>query len=265
METDHPEDNNSPFVVRDDSNLAASIGAGGDEEVQFLPCPVEGCGEELIRAEFDSHLEMHAAELREDSSDENSQGHASKKVKLSPEAKPSFGTKLSVALRNINDEEPRPRSSDERKETTKEAWRGLLKMPDSPREGSLSSSSKTPRKRLGVSDSFLGNIHHQILRFTKKSQLGPHANEKRMPDWLVKLLQKDGETAIMERYDDEGALRRCRVTPNRAEGILPVLQQLLEQDRGVEWAFLCHPAVRHVSKLKREGMLDLCFTRFDID
>ncbi|EHL01694.1 putative Zinc finger with UFM1-specific peptidase domain protein [Glarea lozoyensis 74030] len=57
----------------------------------------------------------------------------------------------------------------------------------------------------------------------------------------------------MERFDEEGNLRRCRVTPNRAEGILPVLQQLLEQDRGVEWAFLCHPAVRHVSKLKREG------------
>jgi hypothetical protein len=253
METDHPEDNNSPFVVRDDSDPATSIGAAGDEEIQFSACPVEGCSEEVLHAEFDSHLDMHTAELTEDSSDEKIQGHASKKISLDPKIKSSFGTKLSDVLRNIQDEDPETAARDERKETAKEAWKGLLQMPETPKERSASSNSKTPRKRLGVSDSFLGNIHHQILRFTKKSQLGPHADEKKMPDWLVKVLERDGEMVMMERYDNEGRLRRCRVSPNRAEGILPVIQQLLDQDSGVEWAFLCHPAVRHVSKLKREG------------
>jgi hypothetical protein len=262
LETEHPEDNNSPFVVHDDSNVAASLGAGEDEEIQFAHCPVEGCGEELLHTEFDSHLEMHEAELTQDDSDEPTRGHASKRIKLDSKVKTSFDTTLSDALRNItDDEEPEARASQKRKQTTKEAWKGLFKRPESSYEGSVSSSSKASRNRLGVSDSFLGNIHHQILRFTKKSQLGPHANEKRMPDWLVKVLQRDGERVVMERYDDEGILRKCRVTPNRAEGILPVLQQLLEQDRGVKWAFLCHPAVRHVSKLKREGMVDLTIKR----
>jgi hypothetical protein len=266
METDHPEDNNSPFIVRDDSNITASNGTGENEEIQFAHCPVEGCGEELLHTEFDSHLEMHAAELTQDDSDEKGRRHVSKKIKLDSQVKASFGTKLSDALRNITDEKPESRASEKRKQTTKEAWKGLLNIPDTSQEGSVSSSSKTPQKRLGVSDSFLGNIHHQILRFTKKSQLGPHAEEKKMPDWLVKVLERDGETAVMERYDNEGRLRKCRVTSNRAEGILPVLQQLLEQDRGVEWAFLCHPAVRHVSKLKREGMLDFhSYTGFDIE
>jgi hypothetical protein len=38
-----------------------------------------------------------------------------------------------------------------------------------------------------------------------------------------------------------------------ADGIIPVLEQLLEQDDYVEFAYLCDSAVKHVSKLRREG------------
>ena len=178
-----------------------------------------------------------------------------KKMKLDPKVEASFGTKLSNALRNIHNDESETQARSERHKIQTAAWRGLLNMPETPDNGSASSKIKSSRRRLGVSDSFLGNIHHQILRSTKKSQLGPHADERKMPEWLVKILENDGETTIGERFDREGKLRKCQVTPNRAEGILPVLQQLLEQDRGVDWAFLCHPAVRHVSKLKREGII----------
>lgn len=37
-------------------------------------------------------------------------------------------------------------------------------------------------------------------------------------------------------------------------GIIPVLEQLLEQSRSTEFAYLCHPRVQHVTKLKQEGM-----------
>jgi hypothetical protein len=74
-----------------------------------------------------------------------------------------------------------------------------------------------------------------------------------MPSWLVKLLETDGQTTTVNRLDADGKLRKVRVCLNRAAGIIPVLQQLLNQDKTTDYAFLCDPAVRHVSKLKREG------------
>lgn len=37
--------------------------------------------------------------------------------------------------------------------------------------------------------------------------------------------------------------------------MIPVLVQLLEQCSATKYAYLCHPCVQHVSKIKREGML----------
>ena len=36
-------------------------------------------------------------------------------------------------------------------------------------------------------------------------------------------------------------------------GIVPVVEQLLRQSKSTEYAFLCHPAVQHISKLRGEG------------
>nr|XP_036583093.1 peptidase family c78 [Colletotrichum truncatum]KAF6791989.1 peptidase family c78 [Colletotrichum truncatum] len=54
-----------------------------------------------------------------------------------------------------------------------------------------------------------------------------------MPDWLVSLLHKGGEMT--------------------SDGVINVLEQLLQQSRSTDYAYLCHPAVQHVSKLKKEG------------
>lgn len=70
-----------------------------------------------------------------------------------------------------------------------------------------------------------------------------------MPDRIFKVLQKDGHSDYIIRKE-----KRVRVHPNQAENILPVLEQLLMQDRSTEYAYLCHPSVRHVSKLHQEGM-----------
>ncbi|KFH46223.1 Zinc finger protein-like protein [Hapsidospora chrysogenum ATCC 11550] len=65
------------------------------------------------------------------------------------------------------------------------------------------------------------------------AELGRYANEKRMPTWLVTLLEKD--VAV------------CTT------GIVPVLQQLLERCPSTRQAYLCSPCVDHISKLRREG------------
>jgi hypothetical protein len=75
-----------------------------------------------------------------------------------------------------------------------------------------------------------------------------------MPSWLVKLLQEqDGAYKSGARLDNHGNMRKARWRHNMAPGIIPVLERLLDLDVYVEFAYLCDPAVRHVSKLKREG------------
>ena len=73
-----------------------------------------------------------------------------------------------------------------------------------------------------------------------------------MPPWLVKLLESDGEVKITNRMSPTGKLKKVKST-NHTEDILPVLAQLLDQDHSTRYAYLCHPSVKHVSKLKREG------------
>ncbi|KAI2643474.1 peptidase family C78-domain-containing protein [Xylaria nigripes] len=65
------------------------------------------------------------------------------------------------------------------------------------------------------------------------AELGKHAYEDQMPDSLVAMLKKGKYTS--------------------AEGIVPVLARLLEHCSSTEYAYLCHPAVQHISKLRGEG------------
>lgn len=95
-----------------------------------------------------------------------------------------------------------------------------------------------------------------LTLYCQKSELGPHANEKQMPSWLVKLLREsDGKMETINRLGRDNKMFKVRVCVNQASGILPVIERLLNQDVYTDFAYLCHPAVRHVSKLKGEGKL----------
>ncbi|KAF4412239.1 Ubiquitin carboxyl-terminal hydrolase ZUFSP [Colletotrichum fructicola Nara gc5] len=83
-------------------------------------------------------------------------------------------------------------------------------------------SMPQPKEKVATGDKRLG-----------KAELGKYAHEQTMPDWLVSLLHKGGEVT--------------------SDGVINVLEQLLRQSRSTEYAYLCHPAVQHVSKLKKEG------------
>lgn len=152
METVHPEDGESPFVAKDAASIAALVSFDDEPGEKYASCPVEGCGEALLVAELPSHIEMHGEE--QDSGDDQS-SRSSKRLKLEPEIEAAFDTKLSHALRNLEDVNERPPSetrSSDRHAATKAAWKGILKMPEtSSKLEKTSTTSKSTRRRLGVS------------------------------------------------------------------------------------------------------------------
>lgn len=250
METLHAE-GESPFVAKDSASVVAMV---DQDDVDYTDCPVDGCGEMVLCCELTSHIEMHGEEDGEMELDTPASDSSRKGTKRGVGKDASFGTKLSHALRNIDeghDYEIREPSSTQ---VSAKAWKEILKMPDI----SLKSQPKAPVKgprQLGVGSPFRSNsTSHDTNLDEQKAELGPHAHEKQMPQWLVKLLQADGQYKTINRIDPEGHLRRVKYCPNQAEGIIPVIAQLLDQDRSVSYAYLCDPAVLHVSKLLREGM-----------
>ena len=74
-----------------------------------------------------------------------------------------------------------------------------------------------------------------------------------MPSWLVKLLEEDGAVKTSNVFDRDGTLRKVKICPNMTAGIVPILEQLCDQDEQVDFAYFCDPAVKHVSKRRREG------------
>ncbi|KAJ5033468.1 uncharacterized protein L3040_008583 [Drepanopeziza brunnea f. sp. 'multigermtubi'] len=243
MESKHPEGDESPFIVKDDAaSVAALIEYDSSSNEDYVLCPVDGCGEALMLAELESHVEMHEEE-QDTGNSEVLSSRSPKRLKLDPEIKNSFSSKLSYALRNIGDpDDERPVSdvsSPDRNASVKDAWRKVLKMPES-------SSSK-------VASANMIDGPKPVRRRLGKSELGPHHAEKQMPEWLVKVLQKDGDYQLIDIRDGDGKLRRIRFCPNQAAGIIPIIEQLVYQDDQVAYAYFCHPATKHVSKLRREG------------
>lgn len=232
METHHP-DGKSPFVpdegLSDPKNASESQVEGAGDG--YVECPIDGCNEILVGHELDYHLELHAGEAEEDA--------------LPGEARDPTSIKDST---ETSDEEPRARSTKRRRSSPRHdtsqsdsdeaaahtrhkkavsAWRNIFSMPrlKKPKEGSIdgataiNSNNESPKpaepKKLG------------------KAELGRHAHEARMPDWLVSLLKRGGQVV--------------------GKDVIPVLAQLLEQCPTTEYAYLCSPAVQHISKLRLEG------------
>ncbi|KAI1765567.1 DUF1671-domain-containing protein [Hypoxylon sp. FL1150] len=82
------------------------------------------------------------------------------------------------------------------------------------------------------SSSDTATISHGIKKLGR-SELGRYHNEDQMPASLVALLKK-------------GNFRS-------STGVIPVIQQLLEQNRTTEYAYLCVSTARHIWKLEGEG------------
>ncbi|KAJ6060416.1 hypothetical protein N7444_002270 [Penicillium canescens] len=86
-----------------------------------------------------------------------------------------------------------------------------------------------------------------------RSELGPHAHEKKMPSWLRKMLEKGGRTSKQTQITSDGKLSRRETVENETDNLIPILARLCEQDKSVKRAFFCSPKVRHICKMSREG------------
>ncbi|KAL7625460.1 hypothetical protein AAE478_004680 [Parahypoxylon ruwenzoriense] len=205
----------SPFVA-DEGPMESEGDMSAAEEDQFTECPIDGCGEIITLAELEDHIELHGAEQPEEQPEEHPRVPA-----------PHHGRSRGTASANGGYQSPYshgrnvPRTArvyqpDERLGPV-ERWKQIFNMSTRRPLEPLGPVKELPRKRLG------------------KSELGKYAHEDRMPNWLISLLKTGG-------YES-------------SEGMITVLEQLLQQNPETQCAYLCHPAVHHISKLRKEGKL----------
>ncbi|EHA57034.1 hypothetical protein MCOR27_009683 [Pyricularia oryzae] len=289
MEHVHPE-GESPFVARDSNNsstvsAAANGGFALDDTagIQYAECTVDGCGEVVRGDEMEYHVELHAQEEGPEDGNAvsfNRKGGGSRPLSSAgAQATAANQTRMTQVLpqeRSQNDDhvprsrrEPRDNGSRHRqraedasnerhsggshRQSSLLQWMGLISRPSSAlsrrhhergrsKAGSSSghsSSTATPEAvnhAPGIGSTtppLMTPAQVQEKKRLGKAELGKYAHEQTMPAWLVSHLRKGKEV--------------------RAEGVLPVLEQLLEQSATTKYAYLCHPEVEHVSKLKREG------------
>ncbi|KAF6824530.1 peptidase family c78 [Colletotrichum plurivorum] len=118
-------------------------------------------------------------------------------------------------------------------QVTNGAQPGQLPPIQPARSSGTKSATKDGEMRLGVGGQLLSTPMISDPDTSQKAELGKYAHEQQMPSWLISLLHKGGEVA--------------------SDGVITVLEQLLHQSRSTEYSYLCHPAVQHISKLKKEG------------
>ncbi|KAI0540957.1 peptidase family C78-domain-containing protein [Xylaria digitata] len=215
-----PDPHPDPDTSRGKGNQPAEQATSGDEDAGlFVECPIEGCLEQISLAELEDHIDLHAMEENDESASDGAVAAAD----VAPvagdkrEYQSPYSSPEDAARSNRGYERERARSPANH-ESAVDAWKrifGRRPVRKMVEWESKSANGKTLKKRLGV------------------SELGKHAYEHQMPDSLVALLRKRKYTS--------------------AEGIIQVLARLLEQNSSTEYAYLCHPAVQHISKLRGEG------------
>ncbi|KAK5663075.1 hypothetical protein OQA88_6491 [Cercophora sp. LCS_1] len=212
-----------PFVAKgEDGHVPDGINLNETEDPPYAECPVDGCGELLLFDELAYHIDLHAGEVETDT----------ELAQIQSDCTRASGS-TSAPSRSHRETE-RHRRSDKAAGSSQakaiSAWKKLLRMPES---SSSSTSSSTMSSRHRKSSKTTAPSDHTAPKRLGKSQLGKHAHEDRMPEWLVSHLQKGGQV--------------------KAEGVILVIAQLLEQCSSTKYAYLCHPCVHHISKLKKEG------------
>lgn len=229
METHHP-DGKSPFVpdegLSDPKNASDSqIDGAGDG---YVECPIDGCNEVVVGNELDYHLELHAGEAEEDAVSGEPQDPSSKGSTETSEEEPRA---RSAKRRRSSPHRDASQDSDEAAARTRHnkaisAWKNIFSMP----------KLKKPKPDGSNGATSINNTHEspqpKVPKKLGKAELGRYAHEARMPDWLVSLLKR-GQIV--------------------GKDVIPVLAQLLEQSPTTEYAYLCSPAVQHISKLRLEG------------
>src|SRR3569833_757793 len=169
MEKFHAE-GESPFVAKDEGVEAAETA----EADQYTECLFEGCGEVLLFKGLQDHVELHAQEADMDPADTSA-------VKIVGDGKPGLdrpaGSASSEPPRVSERRPQRGQTSISRRQLHSiQSWRQFL---------SLSRPRRAAPAVVDVPTGADGNGRKRL----GKAELGRFAHEKRMPDWLVALLE----------------------------------------------------------------------------
>ncbi|KAK0754801.1 peptidase family C78-domain-containing protein [Schizothecium vesticola] len=235
MESLHPDNDSPPYhLVNTTEDQLPPSGCDDDDDTEYTECPVDGCGELLTNEMIDFHAELHGAE--DSSSNLNGKEAAGPAQHLETRGSSSSGPSRS---HREADRHRRAKAEGSSSKHPKLSLRSFFRMPNyfaHHHDGASKSRSKSGGKAGGRSEGKSSATSGVTagLRRLGKSQLGQHANEDRMPDSLVSLL-------------------KTGVGYNHLEGVVPVVAQMLQQSAATRNAYLCHPCVQHISKLRKEG------------
>ncbi|KAK1780363.1 peptidase family C78-domain-containing protein [Copromyces sp. CBS 386.78] len=278
METNHTE-GDSPFVVADEA-AAANVGHIPEEEEEeplYIECPAEDCGEVLLAADLDYHLELHAAEQGGNASSETETGSPvltpstpspSPNVQSPPAKRPAHTTPRTPTTHSSTPS-PRPSTTSSSKAHRGETERHRR----GERKGDHHSDrSRDSSKSKSIWRAFLGIHHHSRHSSDAPSSMSSKPPKKRHRERMSERLAERasektakvvrgtrlgkaqlGKYAHEEQMPDWLVKHLEKGLYVKGEGIIPVLAQLFEQCSSTRHAFLCHPSTNHVSKLKREG------------
>ncbi|KAJ9652519.1 hypothetical protein H2198_008232 [Neophaeococcomyces mojaviensis] len=238
VEVMHTEDGEeSPFALKDE--LAASrqsqdqtAGASQSEpsglptpaQSEFVECPYH-CGEQVPADELQFHTDFHVAE--------NMANEDATVIDITN----NFSTDISNAIRNHDQ--------------VLSEWQTPVKEKEKRWTSSIRDMFSTPRFKL-VSPAGVKVKGNEVRRLDK-AELGPYANERRMPSWLVRLLEDGAEVTVSNKIGHDGRIVKVEIISNETPNLIPVLARLSKLDRNISRAFYCDPAVRHVAKLPKEG------------
>lgn len=248
VEVFHSEDGDSPFAVRDELAAAkqaqllppqpldnhhdnheerpssrARSGRSANSHLEFLDCPFH-CGEKIPADDLQYHTDFHVAE---DMATEDAAA-----ISITN----NFSTDISNAIRNHDQV-----LSQVQTPVKEKSWTTSLKDMFSP-----------PRLKFTTIPTS-AKVKTNEVRRLGKADLGPYANEKRMPSWLIRLLEDGAKVTISNKIGHDGKVVKVEIISNETPNLVPVLARLSKLDRKVARAFYCNPFVRHVAKLPNEG------------
>ena len=208
---------------------SSSAAAGDEDAEQYAECPVEGCGEMLELFEIEYHLELHEAEaggnrassvVLEDDDDSSGVGVGKKAAGAAPSSPGETSSSGKQHQARVEGSPSSPRRESRKKTAAAaassssssgkrgsqasvvQAWKQLFASRSRDRELPAPVAVGPPgQRRLGVrtylpkcaqepQPVFPASLTHHGA-FVQKAELGRFANERKMPEWLASMLEKE--------------------------------------------------------------------------
>ena len=222
-----PERSPRPSVPKHDREPEPEFGDHSMLGDSWTKCTRPGCGEYVLLADIDEHLEVHAA------------------IAAVDDAKGSSSDSLRSQSTMTPIHRPDPESRKQREK---------LKKPMPQSNGSLMSyfSGRSSTVRQARQSTIWEHRSTNPGRLGKR-ELGPWAWEKAMPLKVRHTLEYAGAPRQVNRIGRDGRLVKELLLENETANLIPVLADLCDLDHDVDVAYFCHPSVRHVYKLECVG------------